>query len=940
MKISSASKKILASALSAAMVVAFAPTVAFGAIADDTKVKVSFDENGGSYNTSGKLADVTKTVTDGKITFDADEVAGTAYTKGSSAFDFWFYDANNNNKFDSSTDLQVSGDTHELTVSGDQIAQATAITLKASYKELKAEVTSCDFNSAKWNYDATAKSTIKIEATNLTEGTAYRAVATVGGTQYQSDVVTVAKQAEEFTIQVPNSKFAAGDIATYVETDDTRTKVIGTDATTSIYTLTYKPGDYGVFQDGSAVKTYLAAKDIATTDLDPVDPVDGAYRFAGYALEDGTTTPETVTKDLSFVAQYNNPKVSDLSFQFTTLAGTYDLFYNLENLPSLDNLESWKVTILAGSTELTSFKYDNENHLEFGADYTTNETTTAAAAAGTYTVKVEAQYEEGTTGNDPIAFENSLTVDEIVFDANGGTVDPDYKGNPPVTLIQAGTTLNSIGFRVDYPFGYINEDTTKSFAGWSVDGTTAIADTSKVVAPADGSAITLKALWNVTKAATPTLASAIKADNGTYTLTFACATDGAKLTYLINDEKGGTVPTTGLTGIAASDKVQVTASADKLTSATQTFYGYDYQNHNDDSYDENSVLKWFDKFAEVVLASATADEQTPKPVYYNSVEAVKAASEAGSAAIKTQGFATAAQWEKLVVEQETGVIKAVISYATTQIEALRTLTKSADGKTYSLLSDTDYKKTIKALDALVEAFEKMKNFSPVEFLEYMAYCSNDGNVLYVNLANSIVRWAKNAAANNTFDAADVEAAQAVTASLQAAKDATAAAAAIEAYNALTDAQKKFVATADVAAAQKVVIDAKDAEAEQAKKDAEQAKKDAEQKAAEDAQTIATKKDEKAVQYCNSTKKKVVKLTKKAKKAKKTAKKASVKWNSLVSESGNAVTYAKASGSSKITISANGVATLKKGVKKGKYVAKVKVTCGNATRIVIAKFIVR
>ena len=35
MKISNASKKVLASALSAAMVVAFAPTVAFGAVAGD-----------------------------------------------------------------------------------------------------------------------------------------------------------------------------------------------------------------------------------------------------------------------------------------------------------------------------------------------------------------------------------------------------------------------------------------------------------------------------------------------------------------------------------------------------------------------------------------------------------------------------------------------------------------------------------------------------------------------------------------------------------------------------------------------------------------------------------------------------------------------------------------------------------------------------------------
>ena len=49
MKISSASKKVLASALSAAMVVAFAPTVAFGkAWTGTTPVTVHYDVNGGT----------------------------------------------------------------------------------------------------------------------------------------------------------------------------------------------------------------------------------------------------------------------------------------------------------------------------------------------------------------------------------------------------------------------------------------------------------------------------------------------------------------------------------------------------------------------------------------------------------------------------------------------------------------------------------------------------------------------------------------------------------------------------------------------------------------------------------------------------------------------------------------------------------------------------
>ena len=48
MKISNASKKVLASALSAAMVVAFAPTVAFGAQGDKIDVTIDLADGTGA----------------------------------------------------------------------------------------------------------------------------------------------------------------------------------------------------------------------------------------------------------------------------------------------------------------------------------------------------------------------------------------------------------------------------------------------------------------------------------------------------------------------------------------------------------------------------------------------------------------------------------------------------------------------------------------------------------------------------------------------------------------------------------------------------------------------------------------------------------------------------------------------------------------------------
>ena len=900
MKISSASKKVLASALSAAMVVAFAPAAAFASIDNGTQVTVSFDANGGAAAPAG-LDDMKVTVTDGNLTLTDAQAGGARYKKGESAFDFWFYDANNDGKYttgDNSGDLKVTG--NALNVSGESIS-GTDITLKASYKEISATA-SATFNTAASGYDKDGRSDVTVTAQNLENGS-YKAVAVVNGKTYYSNAVTVSDSADtSFTVSVENSKFAAGDIAAYVVKNADNAKVEGTDATTSVYTLTYKAGDFGAFSDGSASKTYLAAKGTAVSALNDVaSPVPGSgYNLESevYALEDGTTAT-SVTKDLTFVAQYVVAKVSALNF--TEDSG---LTYEAKNLPVYDannnkNLESYKVTVLAGSTELTSVKVaagaDSEfsgsisNKLEFGKDYTTATTTTAKAAAGTYTVKVEAQYADGTTGNTAVAVSKSVTVDAIALDANGGTA-PKTATNTPA-LIQAGAALSSVSFNVDYAYGYTNADDTLAFAGWSVDGSKK-ADASKVIAPADGSAVTLKALWTASKAAKPTLASATETSTDKYTLTFASATSGAKLTYNVNGVTG-TVPATGLVNVAADAKVTVTASADKLTNQSEDFYGYKHA-------DTVTPLKSFDDFAAAVLAHVTADAQTPKPVYYNSVEAVKAAKDAGDAAIKAQGFATKKQWAKLVAEQQEAVLKAAVSYGASQVEALKTPVKSADGKTYSYLSDDFAKQCAKAFDAVVEEFE-VDNADALGIKTDETPGSHDASY-YIEDVNDIVEFAQELAATNKVDAADVEAAQAVTAQLQAAKDATAAKAALEAYNALTDVQKGFVATADVTAAQQIVAD-------QEKKDAEQKLIDAQDEAA------------------------VAGITGKTVKAK-SKKKVTAKLKGATSKSGNVVTFSKKSGNAKVKIAKGGKITVKKGLKKGKkYTVKVTASCGNATKVV-------
>ena len=127
--------------------------------------------------------------------------------------------------------------------------------------------------------------------------------------------------------------------------------------------------------------------------------------------------------------------------------------------------------------------------------------------------------------------------------------------------------------------------------------------------------------------------------------------------------------------------------------------------------------------------------------------------------------------------------------------------------------------------------------------------------------------------------------------------------------------------------------ANDAAVKAAEEKAE-AEKKAEEAAAEAQKQLIATQDKAAVNYVNSTKTKTVKLSK-AKKQKTT-----ITCSSKVSASGNAVIYAKKSGSSKIKIAASGKATLAKVAKKGTYTAKIKVTCGEATRTVTAKFVVK
>ena len=105
MKISNASKKVLASALSAAMVVAFTPTVVFAAPAEGDAATVHFvTATGANATVDDKAAN--KALKDVHLVLKTDGATGDItvanadnYKHYGAPITSWFYDANNDGKY-------------------------------------------------------------------------------------------------------------------------------------------------------------------------------------------------------------------------------------------------------------------------------------------------------------------------------------------------------------------------------------------------------------------------------------------------------------------------------------------------------------------------------------------------------------------------------------------------------------------------------------------------------------------------------------------------------------------------------------------------------------------------------------------------------------------------------------------------------------------------
>ena len=943
MKISSASKKVLASALSAAMVVAFAPAAAFGADEGNT-VTVEFDVNGGAISSSAAdgtqavQASKTYDVSAGKtVTLDQTTIDQYVDANGYSFADWW-YDADADGVIDEDETYTESG-----SIDVSKVAAGSTIKLVAQYAVPSVAANTGSVSDVTTAIESDQVIEFDVFAAGALSDTAY----TVAVSGPEGEVYTQAVQGSSLkSIAKVLVKFNSDAAkATYSLSNDTATVTSNKKLATGKYSVTVKAGDKTVasaeaevtevsfsaagnsanpgtyvsgtqYVTGQKVKALVGAKysdvfsaidngfdiipgktDTAQYDKGTNEAVDNdGVGFAGYKLGDFelASYDETFTvnekdgKDVkvsagdSLTAVYAYPRIGELYFSG----------YNALVLEAAD-LDTEHYTYAATVNGNAMAEQDDD-----GVYYYVYSTGTAQLPAGEYTATLTATKKSdksvSTVGT------AKVTVVEVKYDLNGGTETSSAASAKTFGSFYASsddkvTAQELIGVtssNVTAPEG-------KKFKEWQIDGKKATANQTAFGTGANY-VVTLTAAWeDANVAAAPTYSYASGA------LTFA-QDNGSDYAIKVGTESASTAYSGGSVSVRAdgtSVMYAATVVADgvknpklDVTDANIVVFGY-AKSGIGTAYASVTPLSTYETFADSALSAKTAASTAAAPQYYSTV--LTSAKKAGSDAVKATGYATEKDWKTTVTAQQRAVLEAVAGNAAETLTALKTATKSADGKTYSYVSDGDAATAQAAIDQVLADFDGLHGSKASTYTaKTSGLTTGSEGVAYANAITAAVIDVH----KTTVSATDYDAAAAVTAQLQAAKDATAAKAAIEAYNALTDTQKALVSAADVTAAQQIVAD-------QEKKDAEQKLIDAQDEAA------------------------AAGITGKTVKAK-SKKKVTAKLKGATSKSGNVVTFSKKSGNAKVKIAKGGKITVKKGLKKGKkYTVKVTASCGNATKVV-------
>ena len=761
MKISNASKKVLASALSAAMVAAFAPTVAFGATGD--KIAVTTDINGGN----GTVPAFSEAVVGGEIALPTDLTFGTAKYELAG----WYYDSNLDGKIDPATDKAWNA-------ASDTLPDQASIAFKAIY-----DVPTISGDVA---YDATAKKfTVTLGQTlkayndltlkvNGAEGNVIKTVdvetLTTGTKAYEVALNSADVQAGEFRFtlvdaqgETVSTKAASLFKVTTVATNKAETPYIVAKGSTIALGSAHYKNAAGAVVTGN----YTASKAETLTQVDTAKAYVYGGTYTGRTMFFSYKTPDT-TADYKFVVTDKNG----------------------------DEVYSQKV---AGSTSGTSASF------VFG-DAAASNLAKKAEAAGKYTATLTRTV-KAADGN-PESVESSstvLTLSEVKFEAGEATfTDAVAKKASSFTADAAVSIASYTDFATTdthgayVPAAGVTGPADSAFQYWTVNGKKVADLTSIELNAGETNVITpvYKANDNSKKIATPALESAVKDAAGTYTVKLTCATAGAKIYYTTDDS----APTTSSAAYDAAKGIEKVAKTATIKAIAVPVAGA-----TSAALDQSSKV--------LILAPAASDANVTAfkgivkdgaleyfvgstSTKWAAIDGVKAAVDAANAAVDAVVFDTADNLKKLATDNSKAVADTVLAAAKAELAPYADEAYVVSGDKAYKLAAKDYKAANDAIAAMEAYVSGLKSATADN---YSAAVSK-----YVSSVNKAL---KAAVADKTFTGADVTSAKAATEQLKAAKTADEAKKALEAYSALTENAKKLVATADVQAAQKIVTDA-------------------------------------------------------------------------------------------------------------------------------------
>ena len=434
MKISSVSKKVLASALSAALAAAFAPPAAFAAKTPDTTktVAVTYDANGGTITgTTGEVVSLLKDDGYYYVQLKADTAATRTddYTQNTSYK--WFIDADGDGRLDYTEAASFVDDDDDSKTYIQVAADTTAVTVKANWD--MPEVSGCIFHasgavyrSGEFNDNNAAQIGVIVGKNAIASHSYTLALTTPGGTKLTKTFAASGADAQTTALAYIHSFYftdnpASGDNQATSKSNlvsgDYTVELLDGDSVISSYKLTLCKVTVSV---GENTESIFAAKG-STVTLDDINGLNGYARYLDaddFDVVDENSnkngTQVTVTGDATYTATKDAQAAGAVTYEEdkdsngkpTGMPGT--LKFTINDISA----SKYDVTVTDPSGK-TFYSAEGVDAGEHKVSFNSNEYN---EIAGTYVLTVTA-----TTGSDAAATtsvsKSKMLLTEVKYDA-------------------------------------------------------------------------------------------------------------------------------------------------------------------------------------------------------------------------------------------------------------------------------------------------------------------------------------------------------------------------------------------------------------------------------------------------------------------------------------------------------------------------------------------